>query len=152
MDNLAVTTATFGTDSLVATGTEYYPATSQAQVVNNTGVNYYAPILVAPQLEEAGVTNGTESRDVKAWMTAGTYTVYGAIATYFESTAVTGSASLDGTLIVTGSQTGAHWEEDSATVIVTTSGWITGNYYVDTNGDRFGTVHAGALYARKTSG
>ncbi|MCK5018897.1 MAG: hypothetical protein KAS32_17680 [Candidatus Peribacteraceae bacterium] len=151
MDNLDVTTSPFGTDSIVSSGTEFYPHVSQAQVANNTGFNYYCPRFVCPQLEECGTDNGgTKSRDVRGLILAGTYTAYAVVATAFEGTLSSGTVKLDGTVIITDNATPGGWVTGTETVIITTTGWVTANYYVATDTSLYGTLRAGAIYIRQS--
>jgi hypothetical protein len=153
-NDLDVTTAPWSISNVEPVHNETANAAYATQRARNTGYLYYAPRLVCPQLELCGTTTGTESsgaasKDVKAYMLAGTYTAYAAFSLGSASPTVTGSSSLDGTLIARGTQQG--WASGSATVIISTTGWITGNYYVHCPSSTTGTVKAGAIYVRQTN-
>ena len=123
MDNLAVTIATFGTDSLVATGTEYLPATTQAQVANNTGWLYYRPQHVCDQGTD--VAGGTESQCT--YMLAGTYQAYTRGSSHVDVAGTT-SIFLDGTLLATDTTAGANWMDDNAEVIISDDKWAVASF------------------------
>ena len=126
MDNLAVTTATFGTSDLVSTGTEIYPHVSQAQIANNTGYIYYRPQCVCDQV--TGASNGTEWQQVH--ILAGTYQAY-ARGSFTVMGTNTGEVGLDGTTLLTVSGSSAGWYEDDAEVIITSTGWHNVSFATD---------------------
>ena len=127
MDNLAVTTATFGTSDLVSTGTEYYPHVSQAQVANNTGWIYYRPQHVCDQVTNA--SDGTEAQQI--YVLAGTYQAYAR----GSFTGITGTnvaeIYMDGTTLITVTGTDAGWHENDEEVIITSTGWYNAEFATD---------------------
>jgi len=138
MDNLDVTSSQFGTDSLVATGTEYYPSDSQAQIVNNTGYNYHYPhrlvsFYSSPQTVAGSSSNGTKVSN-KGYSLAASCLVQCRlyhIATGAEFTSGTVTFSIDGTLLYTHAASSI-WAGTTAefegTISLATDGWRGAEY------------------------
>ena len=99
MDNLVPSTSTWGTSDLLATGTEYYPSTSQAQLVNNIGFLQYIPKTIFSGILGDNLTYYT-------YIPKGTYTAF------FGFTAVVpGTSIINGTTLFTspaGNATGTY--------------------------------------------
>ena len=141
MDNLAVTTATFGTDAVVATGTEYYPHVSQAQIANNTGFNFYRPILISTTSNTLISTNPED--EYPAYLLGGTYTAYcgGWVSDY------DAKAYIDGSCIGTmEAGTAAGMSYANGSTWAGTTGWHIVKYLIMVTG----TFDNGAVFLRKT--
>lgn len=135
MDNLVVTTATFGTSDLVSTGTEFYPHVSQAQVAQNTGFNYYLPKYLVRDADGHTVSaqgTGTDVGD-QFYLGIGKFAIYGRIWTSGSNINPAGTAkfAIDGTTLVEYAS-GADWAGTTltftGTISPTTRGWTGGVY------------------------
>lgn len=133
-NNLDILTASFGTQNVEPVTGETASAAYRTQVARNTGYNYYRPDMIGYQPKEADRegTVGTALVYSKAYMSAGTYTTYAIGWSWVDTAPATGlnKITVDGTTIVSDSGTNhTAWVDGSATVIVTTTGWIDITYF-----------------------
>ena len=148
MDNLAVTTSTFGTSDIVSTGTEYYPHVSQAQIANNTGYNYHTPKYLLDNntyVTQKGV--GTATYSTPTWYTnTGKYAIQYKITTESINRGGTVRCVVDGTtifeLISVSSWVGTTIYS-SGTIKPSSSGWLGATFTAIQSDGMDGTTQVG---------
>jgi hypothetical protein len=122
--NLTAADSLFSTALIFPEQGEVLAAACASGLANNTGFLRYRRVpWCAFELEVAGTALETASVTYYAYMTAGTYEVWGGVRLP-SLTSIHGTLTFDGTVIFAGAYTTSDGTRDSAQVIIAADAWV----------------------------